>query len=322
MKNIYLLAAGIILSSSAYAELGEEGLSGEVSVLTGYGSGKNNLSTENETAKQNSQAKSNSDLGFSALGQLRYTFGDDNDHQLYFGNARSDIIEGIFALELGYSFELADESVLSFGYLPTVIKGEVWEDPYKFTGKRKKSDISGNTYRFQYEYMFGSPISMDFAYYNQDIKNEKSASHLTSAQQKVMQRDGKGYYLSLSSELPISEESFFSPSVSYHNFDADGKAMSFDEYGLSLTYLRQFDQHAMSFNIDYAHKKFASLNPVFSKTQKDNSISVNMGYEYQEVFGWEDWGFNALVGYDKTNSNITFYDKSEYMVGVGLTYMF
>ncbi|WP_390238685.1 DUF2860 family protein [Vibrio sp. F74] len=42
-------------------------------------------------------------------------------------------------------------------------------------------------------------------------------------------------------------------------------------YGLSLTYISLLDNHAFSINGDYTITQYDANNPLFNKTQKDNS---------------------------------------------------
>jgi len=324
MKRIYILTAGLLLSGVVNAELGDAGFSGEVSLLTGFSGNKDNLNTENKTKSGtlNSEAESDSKFVIAPLGQLRYTFGQENDQQLFIGTSRNDIIEGVMALELGYAFEFDNESVLSVSTLPTIASGDVFEDPYLVNTKRKTTDLTGNTYRIQYDNIIGSGLNAELAYYTLDVDKERSASTLSADAQKAMQRDGKGIYTSINMRLPIAKTAFIKPSIFYHNFEADGKAVSFDQYGLSMTYIRIVDTHTFALRGEYSAKKFDASNPVFNKTQKDSNFGVNFSYEYADIPGWENWGLNALLGYNKTASNITFYDKHDYIAGVGITYLF
>ncbi|MEZ9334568.1 DUF2860 family protein, partial [Vibrio sp. 10N.286.51.A4] len=138
----------------------------------------------------------------------------------------------------------------------------------------------------------------------------------------VLQRDAKGYYASLSMEMPVSGSSFIEPSLSYQKHLADGEAVSFSYYSGSLTYIMMVDDHAFSVNADYSHRSYDASNPVFKKTREDNGYSATLGYEYMDVMGWQDWGFNALAGYSSNNSNIAFYDTSGYLMSVGVSYHF
>jgi len=320
MNYRVLLPLGILLSSNALAELGERGLGGEISLLVGYSSETSN-SQELKKGDLNSAGEKESGASFAPLGQLRYTFGQENDQQVFVGTSRGDIIEGVFALEIGYAMEYGNESTVSLSYLPTVANGEVWEDPFVNNTPRKKTDISGDTFRIQVQDFLDLPISGDFAYYQQDVKNEKSGTFL-SVPLKELNRDAKGYYASLSTNFQVGNDSYLEPSFSYHRHLADGKAVSFSSYTGSLTYVMMVEKHAFSINGDYTFSQYDANNPVFKKTREDNGYSFNLAYEYQGIPGWEDWGFNALAGYSNNSSNIAFYDTSGYSVGVGMSYHF
>lgn len=320
MKIHMLLPLGVLLSSNALAALDQGGLSGEISLLTGFSSDTSD-SEDIKKGDLNSAGKTESSAALMPLGQIRYTFGQDNDKQVFLGSSRGDIIEGVFAIEFGYAFEYGNDSSMSLSYLPTVAAGEVWEDPFITNSKRKKTDISGDTFRMQIDNILDVGLSGDFAFYKQKIKNEQSGVHL-SAKPSVLQRDAKGYYASFSMGVPISDTSLLEPSFSYQRHLADGDAVSFSRYGASLNYLMMVDAHAFSLNGDYSYSSYDAKNPVFGTTREDHGYSLNLGYEYQDIMGWEDWGVNALAGYSNSNSNITFYDTKGYFFGVGVSYHF
>ncbi|MEZ8254038.1 DUF2860 domain-containing protein [Vibrio splendidus] len=320
MNYRMLLPIGILFSSNVLAELDKPGWGGEVGLLVGFGS-ETDDSDSVKKGSLNSKGDSESSALAVPLGQLRYTFGADNDQQVFMGTSRGDIIEGIFALEFGYTLEYGNESSMSFSYLPTIANGEVWEDPFIANTARTKTDISGDTFRLQLDNFLDIGLAGDFAVYKQDIKNEKSGYHL-GVPTNVLQRDAKGYYASLSMGMPITETSFIEPSFSYQKHLADGDAVSFSRYSGSLTYLKRVNDHAFSANADYSYSSYDASNPVFKKTREDNEYSLTLGYEYMDFMGWENWGFNALAGYSNNNSNIAFYDTSGYFMGVGASYHF
>ncbi|SON48938.1 DUF2860 domain-containing protein [Vibrio tapetis] len=320
MKIHVLLPLSMLLSSNAFAELDKEGLGGEISLLAGFSNETSN-SDDTKTGNLNSGGETKSSAMFVPIGQLRYTFGQDNDKQVFLGSSRGDIIEGLFALELGYSFEYGNDSIMSLSYLPTIAAGDVWEDPFISNTKRKKTKISGDTFRVQVDNFLDIGLSGDFAFYKQKIENEQSGKHL-SANPSVLQRDAKGYYASFSMGLPISDTSFLEPSFSYQRHLADGNAVSFSKYSASLTYLMMVDDHAFSLNGDYSYSSYDAKNPVFNTIRVDHGYSLNLGYEYQDFMGWDDWGLNALAGYSNSNSNIAFYETKGYFLGVGMSYHF
>ncbi len=324
MKSTYLLAAGIALGSSACVNAAEspsdnQGLSGEISLLAAFGGGESNFNTEHNTKTGDLSSAGESDSGFMPLplGQVRYTFGTQ---QLFLGTSRADLIEGVFALELGYAFEVGENSSLSFSYLPTIVNGETWENPYLLNNTRETTDVSGNAYRIQFENILDMGIDADFAYYDKEIENEQSGS--STAEQELLKRGGSGYLIQVSYGHLVSQSTFIIPSLEYQKFSADGKAMSFDKYGFSLTGIHRFGNHNISLNGAYSKTKHDAENPIFNQTQKNSVYSVLFAYEYNNFMGWQDLGFNVLAGYETTSSNITFYDENEYMMGAGGTYFF
>ncbi len=335
-KGQVLLAATIAASmASAHAEQGrhdareygtfeEQGWGGEISFLAGFGSEKDNQGTNADVYKITSletEGKSESSAIVGAIGQARYTF-DSQRQQAFFGISRDNVVDGVFALELGYAFYVGEDSVISMAVLPTIVKGEAWQDPYLINVDRKKTDVSGNAFRLQYENMFDLGIDADFAFYDRKVDQDLSGSSLTTGQQALLKRDGKGYRFELSTGFPISESTFIMPSVGYHQFSADGDAMSFSRYELGLTAMHRMGKHAVALNFDYAQADYDAVNPIFNKTRDDKSFGVNLSYEYQDFMGWENTGFNVLAGYDKSDSNIDYYDTSGYMLAFGISYLF
>ncbi len=61
----------------------------------------------------------------------------------------------------------------------------------------------------------------------------------------------------------------------------------------------------------------------YDKKRSDDNINLFAAYEYDLQFmDWENWSFVSLAGYGTSDSNITLYDESQYIVSVGLNYKF
>lgn len=326
MRNNFVLLLSLTLSSAAYANVIDEGpfdkqgLSGEISLFTGFGGGKSNFDTDNKTksGELNSAGKSDSEFMAMPLGQVTYTFGKQ---QVFLGTAREDIVEGVLAFELGYAFGVGQDSALSFSYLPTIASGETWEDPYLLDSAKKTTDVSGNAYRVQYQNILNVGVDADFAYYDKEIDDELSGAGLTS-KQELLKRSGNGYVFKLSAGLPLSQSTFIMPSLGYSQYSADGDAMSFDQYNMGLTAMHSVGNHTFALNGDYSKADYDAENPIFGKTQENTSYGFNFAYEYSNFMGWQNVGFNVLAGYEDTDSNIDFYDEDNYTLGVGITYFF
>ncbi|MCG7588430.1 DUF2860 family protein, partial [Photobacterium sp. OFAV2-7] len=253
---------------------------------------------------------------------VRYTFGQNNNHQLFVGTSRSDIITGVFALEVGYKIEVQPESTLAFSVLPTIINGETWADPFITDKARKETDVKGNVYRINYENILHTGLSADIAYYDKEIDNEESGKELFGSANSSLNRNGHGYYSKLSMPLYYDGTTLLTPAFLYQHFSADGKAISHDKYGLNLTYVRFIGRHSFALSGDATITSFNELHPVFNKEQEDKGYSVSVSYEYDKFLNMNDWSFNIVLGYDRTASNIDFYEETQYYSTLGVSYHF
>ncbi|WED23026.1 DUF2860 domain-containing protein [Vibrio sp. JC009] len=325
MTKTFALFAAIVVSSSANANpeegrFDQQGFSGDLSLMTGYFSSKNNLDTETKvkSGELNSEATSESKFAAAPFGKVAFTYGSQ---QVFMGMTHDNIVEGVFALEFGYAFELRNHSALAFSYFPTISKGEVWENPYLVNTARTKTDLSGNAYRIQYERIAGLPINTDFTYYDKEVENELSGSSSTINTQSL-RRDGTGYQIAMSSGLPISQSFLLMPKVSYHIFDADGRAMAFEQYDVDLQTMYRVGSQAISLAVSYSNANFDAENPLFNIKREDTKHGVSLNYKYRDLFGWHNCDFSIMAAYNDSDSNIDFYDQNKILFGLGLNYKF
>ncbi|CAK3844387.1 DUF2860 domain-containing protein [Vibrio crassostreae] len=324
MKKLILTAIALSVSFAVNAnELGEPGFSGEVSGLIGMTSETSNFNTDTKkkTGDLNTKGESESGLAAAPLGQIRYTFGSNNNHQVFAGTSREDVAVGDFVLELGYKHGFGENSSIAFSYLPS-LGGETWADPFIVGDDREVTDFSSSAYRAKYDNILDSNFSADFAYYTIELDEESSGSFQTGSAIKSLDRNGDGVYSKISYTHQLSSNSMLEPSLLYKTFSADGDAMSNTEFGTELTYKAFYGRHAFALSGKYSSVNFDGTHAFFNKKQKDSKIGAFAAYEFDKLMGWENVSFNALAGYDVTTSNIEFYEKSELIIGVGATYKF
>ena len=144
-----LLPLSIVLSSSAWADLAEPGFSGQIGLMTGFGSETSNFAKKTKKGALNSKGESDSSFMLVPQGELLYTFGDNNNQQFFLGTGGDSLVEDGLAVEFGYALEYGNESSIAFSYVPVLVDGEVWENPYLTNAPRKKTDLSGDTFRIQ-----------------------------------------------------------------------------------------------------------------------------------------------------------------------------
>ncbi|EGU48982.1 hypothetical protein VII00023_03573 [Vibrio ichthyoenteri ATCC 700023] len=332
MKSLIpIFATSVLLTAPVLAALApEQGLSGNITVLT--------MTTSNSSALDVKQDKSQSvaDLNSSGsaqvsvlpglLGSLQYTFGDELNKQLFMGTSRDDIVTGSLAFEIGYRQQFASGMVFDISALPTLISGEVWDDPYAVDEARNKTDLTGNVIRMQLSQIAGSNFSVDMAAGESDVDEERSGTkglNLTPDEQKHLTRERNYFYLKTGYRYFLPEQqAILQPSLHVTSSRPKGEALSFVSYGGELSYARKIERHGFVLTASAALRDYDAQNPVFSQTRKDKDYSLFLAYEYTDILGYQDWALVSFVGAKTTQSNIDYYTSEQYVVSVGLDYKF
>ncbi|WP_162047896.1 DUF2860 domain-containing protein [Vibrio taketomensis] len=334
MKTKISLVALALMSSSASAQLAETaGFAGEVSVSTGFYSIESNLNTHDDNEQLESLDNTNDAVTgglLLPLGNLSYTFGSELNKQFYMGTSREDIATGTLAFELGYKHKLASGMIVDVSILPTIMSGEVWEDPFKTDGKRSTTDEDGNAYRLKLENIAGSKFSVDMAYATKEIDDEKSGfayknandEKLTTAQRNELRRDADAFYFRTDYKYMVNETTMLKPRLTFISADAEGDAYSFKGYGVELSYFKFLARHQFALTAGFNTRDYDAENPIFNQTREDDEMSLFAAYEYANFMDWQDWSFVSFAGFGSTDSNIDFYDKNELIMSVGMNYQF
>ncbi len=320
ISAISIAVLSSLSTASAFASLGEQpGFSGEVSVVTGYSESDSNLNTDNNEiiSSLNGSGNSESSSYIAPLGNLAYTFGSQQSQQVFIGTTREDVAVGTLAIEMGYRQMLSNKTVISLSYLPTILSGNAWQDPYLVGNKREKTDVSGNAYRFQLKDIAASGISLDVAYGESEYDEEHSGSDL-----KELKRDAKTLYSKLSYKLPLSRSAFLLPSIKYVNQSAEGDAMSYSSLGAELSLFKVFNQHQFVLTASYTNDDYDTVNTLFNKTRTDDQVGLFVAYEYKNLFSYDDLSLISFISISEQSSNIEFYESSERSATLGLNYAF
>ncbi|ROO78176.1 uncharacterized protein DUF2860 [Vibrio crassostreae] len=314
--KITLLALSVA-TAPAFAKLADEpGFSGEISINTGVTSSTSNFNTDADSkiASTNQKASSESSFLVAPLGSIAYTFGENLNHQVYTGTARDDVATGTVVLEVGYKYQLESGMVIDASLLPTIMSGETWADPYNTTSARTKTDETGNAFRLKLSNIVGSTFSLDMAYATKDVEEDRV--------EEALKRDADTFYLKGQYRQPISRTMMLVPSLIYQSSDADGDAASFEQFGGEVSLFGGMGRHQYALTAGYNQRSYDASSITFQKKRSDDNINLFAAYEYDQFMDWENWSFVSLAGYGTSDSNITFYDESQYIVSVGLNYKF
>ncbi|MGF1876982.1 DUF2860 domain-containing protein [Photobacterium frigidiphilum] len=301
----------------------EQGFSGDISLLTGFSNTKSQFNTDiKSTPSLESSGESDTKALIAPLGAIQYTFASDK--QVFMGTSRSDLALGRFHIEAGYRQLFEGNGMVSLSYVPGIIGTETWEDPFLVNENRTKTDTKIKGFRFQYKNILGSNFSMETSVGQQEIDSEKSGQkqNLSETEIASLDREGNIIYLEGAYRQSIARGRFLRGALNYTRLDADGDAMSYDTYGAQLSIIQMLPSSSLALTFGYKNAQYEAENPVFDEKQKDDLWSVFLAYEYNEPFGWTNWGLVSLIGYNTTDSNINFYNEDTLMATVGINYKF
>lgn len=315
LKTLALFALWPTLAS---AELAQSGFSGEIALIAGQKTQESNFNTEENAQKSgrlNSTGDSETQAILAPLGSVKYTYGHGNNQQLFFGTSRDDIAVGDLALEIGYRQKFADNTIMSLAFIPTLVGGETWRNPYVTNQERQETDIQGDAFSASFDNIMGSGFSAQIGIFNSEVDDEESAY-------ASLDRDGQGLYSKLAYAIPFTQQGKLISAVKYTSFDADGDAMSFDQYGLKITLQKAIGRHLFSSSIGYDKARYDESNPVFDKELEEEQFSALVAYEYVDIMNWKNWSLISFAGFDYTSANIDFYEEREFITSVGVNYKF
>jgi hypothetical protein len=258
------------------------------------------------------------------VGELRYTFAQSRT-QVFLGNRFEDFLRFDFTTALGVRQELPDSSTLGVGFvfgLPT----RVWEDPYVENRDRDKTDRSSPGARIIWDEILESNFQLEFVYQNIDIHKELSGRtqlNLPQSEAGRLDRDGNRYRAELLYRFFLGERRHrFIPALRYVRDDLDGDAMSNNRYALQLTYGYDGEKFAVVANANFAHSEHDKENPIYDKTQKDDSVGLGLTGFYKKPFGAKKWSVVGSVFGNKSYSNIDFYESEAFGVAIAAFYRF
>jgi len=326
IKRSTLIALTILSSTPVMAKISSSGgISGDISLSAGFSSSESNFYSDNSATITDNTQKGESDSQFIPipLGNIAYTFGQSLDKQIYLGTSREDIAIGTLALELGFKQQLANGTVIDASFLPTIMSGETWDDPFEVGSARGVTDEEGNAYRLRFANIGNSGFTLDTAYAEKEIENEKSGHQAYStSEQDLLRRDATSIYTKGSFRFPISRGTFLSPSVTYIKTDADGDANSNTSWSGELSMFKVMDRHQLALTAGYTDRSYDASHPVYNMVRDDSELSLFAAYEYKGLMGWDNWSLISFAGYGQTDSNIDFYDEKSMIFSVGVNCKF
>jgi len=301
MKKILLSA---LVASSLLAN--EENF---IEVGVGFIKSKDNFSTESN-AKISSLKNADSENNGFAYIDFFYGYDLNEDLNIYL---YSDIKE----LNLGSALT-TEIGVFDFGLKMDV--GEEWENPFLMNTNRQKTDTKEYGAYISYGLDLTENIKADFNY----EFSRKSLDNDTVV--NALKREGNRHILSMQNSFItdiFNKEVILLDNLSYEKYDADGKASSYDKYGLELGFLANINKN-VSFTLlgSYAKKDYEAFNPEVNKNIDVDIYDIFTETRWEKPFGYEDVYVSLKAGYEKEEANVNFYNKENTFAITSIGYKF
>ena len=309
------------------------GFSGYLELLGAYISTNSQLSTDSDNRKTDSLNESGERVGKVRpfpLGLIRYTFAEKRT-QLFLGVLPENVAQGQFMVEAGARHVLSNGTGLRASVIPmTPLEQRRWKDPFVVGQNRKRTDVNSYGIKLAAENILGSGLTLKYGWVRQKLDDEKSGTFLISQPDSTLSpddlddldRDANFHRVTAEYSFQIAPRMRLAPLLRYTRGDAKGNANSFHGLAPQLSFLYFGKQLQASVNASVRTQWYDKTHPVFNKTRRDISPGLFAILGYKNPFGFKnfriDW-FNALF---KANSNIDFYESSNFITAIGLGYSF
>lgn len=257
---------------------------------------------------------------------IRYTFAKSRT-QLYFGNQLEDFLRFDYSTLFGIRQEFSNESIGAISYVTTGIATEVWKDPYVANAKRDETDRTANGIRLELDKAAGTMFGFQYQFRNIEIDDELSGTlgglGLTPNQISRLDREGKHHRGEVNYTWLLGGGHALIPALRYARHDLDGDAMAFDRYAFMLSYAYRAQKYSLVANASVGTQEHDKTNPIYGKTQDDDTYGVGLTTFLHEPFGLSKaYSLVGTLAYYETDSNISFYDGSVLLAGTSLFYRF
>ena len=311
----------------------ESGFSGYIEILGAYISTNSQLNTDSDNKTTDSLDTSGERVNkFKPLplGLLRYTFAEIRT-QVFMGVLPENVAQGQFLVEAGARHILSNRTGLRASVIPlTPIAQKTWEDPFVIGQDRQRTDIDSYGFKLAAETILGTGLTVKYGWVRQSLDDEKSGTFLLSQPGSLLtpddlddlDRDAHFHRLTTEYSFQIGRRMRLTPILRYARGDADGDANSFHALTPQLSFLYFGNQLQASVNVSAKAEWYDSRHPVFDKTRLDFSPGLFAILAYKNPFGFENFRIDWFNAFFKSNSNIDFYESSNFITAVGLGYTF
>ena len=309
------------------------GFSGYIEILGAYISTNSQLSTDSENRKTDSLDKSGERVGKVRpfpLGLVRYTFAEKRT-QFFLGVLPENVAQGQFLVEAGVRHVLANGTGLRASLIPmTPLEQKRWEDPFVVGQNRKRTDVNSYGLKLAAENILGSGLTLKYGWSRQSLDDERSGTFLLSQPDTTLSpddlddldRDAHFHRITTEYSFQIAPRMVLKPLLRYTRGDAQGDANSFHGLAPQFSFLYFGKQLQASVNASVRTQRYDKTHPVFDKTRRDINPGLFAILGYKKPLGFKNFRIDWFNAFFKAESNIDFYESSNFITAIGLGYSF
>lgn len=206
---------------------------------------------------------------------------------------------------------LPDMGTVSLGF--SFDETDVYSDPFITGTNRSVTDKESLGISLAWEEIMESGIYTSYSAEFIDIDNDAAGRR-----DNRLKRDGTLHNLRLGWNAYEDDIHAISGGAVFIIADLSGAAMSYDGWGVEAGYTLKGEKWDLETGISVVWLDFDGPHPEFNKKRDDREYSISSVYTYHEPFGFERFFVSVIAAYNKTDSNIHFYDASGLIGGLGL----
>lgn len=232
-----------------------------------------------------------------ALFEVKYKKGNRVLH------AGTPMSEGEPALLFGTTVYKGD-SVIDLSIIFDIFKEE-WKNPYVSDRDGTKSETIGM--RLKMDGIAGSRFGTEVRILGNDIKNDDIGNMHSS-----MARDGATFDIRANYKIPAGR-GFLLPSIGYKKEYRLGEAVSGNEIGTGLRFVRMFSSGMLMADAGVSYMKYDGKDVIFDKVRKESKAGAFLLYKHNLP---KDFHISLMGGGTQRFTNIDFYDAKTLFAGV------
>jgi hypothetical protein len=194
----------------------------------------------------------------------------------------------------------------------------MWKDPY-LTGVDRDvttAHVLGMT--IDVDGITGTELNVSYTLRNEQVTDDVSGDNTPDLRRSGFVHSLKtGYVFYLNDRFDAS----ITPSIIFVRSDKDGKANSYSAFGTGLTISIEKNDHAFSVTNVVESQAYDKRHPIFNRHRYEMDYTLECFYTLKHLLK-TPWYTRVGFVYNRSDSNITFFNDNNFLYGVSVGYAF